>query len=99
MSSQTRAQSYFNKRRLDLEDFSIGHLSDETAKLYGRDLFLIGLIEESEILSGNDKSRYTAIVNKISGEASEVFFDLAKEQEIWKLSNGGRQEHAAQVSD
>jgi len=76
MSSKHRANNHFTDRKLDQEEYVIGHLSDETAKLIARDLFLIGCNEESEILLDNDTSRYTAIVNKISGQACEVFFDL-----------------------
>jgi len=76
MTSMTRAKDHFANTKLDREKYTIGHLSDETAKLIARDLFLIGCSEESEILSDNDTARYTAIVNKISGQACEVFFDL-----------------------
>jgi len=81
MSSEHRAVNHFTDRKLDNEEYFIGHLSDETAKLIARDLFLIGCNEESEILLDNDMSRYTAIVNKISGQACEVFFDLPSPQE------------------
>jgi len=77
MSSKLKAKDHFTDRKLDREQYIIGHLSDETAKLIARDLFLIGCSEESEILSGNDTSRYTAIVNKLSGQACEVFFDIS----------------------
>lgn len=76
MTTLKRAKTHFATRRFDSDKYSIGHLSDEVAKLYARDLFLIGCEQESEILSGNDRSRYTAIVNKISGKASDVFFDI-----------------------
>ena len=82
MSSLSRAKMHFNTQKLDKTDFTVGHLSDETARLYARDLFLIGYVEESEILSDNDTTRYTAIVNKTSGQACEVFFDLPAEPEI-----------------
>lgn len=81
MSSLKRAKAHFSTRRLDPKEFVIGHLSDETARLYAKDLFLIGRVEESYILSGNDKSRYTAILKKQSGHACEVFFDLPVESE------------------
>jgi len=80
MKSLFRAESQFNTGRFDSGEYAIGHLSDETAKLYARDFYLIGCVEESEILSDNDKSRYTAIVSKINGRACEVFFDLNLEE-------------------
>jgi hypothetical protein len=92
-----RAKMHFNTRRLDASDFVIGHLSDETARLYARDLFLIGYVEESEILSENDTSRYTAIVNKTSGQACEVFFDLPTQAEVKAEANAKGRE-ATQVS-
>ncbi len=82
MSSLSRAKLHFNTRKLDKTDFTVGHVTDENARLYARDFFLIGYVEESEILSDNDTSRYTAIINKISGQACEVFFDLPAEPEI-----------------
>ena len=81
MESLNRAIEHFSSTKLNSEEYTIGHLSDETAKLIARDLFLIGCPEESDILCGNDTSRYTAIVNKISGQACEVFFDLPAEPE------------------
>ena len=86
MSSILKASDLFTDRKLDREEYVIGHLSDETAKLIARDLFLIGCSEESEILSGNDTSRYTAIVNKFSGQACEVFFDLTVSPEEQTLA-------------
>lgn len=97
MSSIKRARMHFSDRRLDPAEFEIGHLSDETARLYARDLFLIGYVEESKILSNNDTSRYTAIVNRVSGQPCEVFFDLPIEPEIQAVTNGGRREHSTQV--
>jgi hypothetical protein len=82
MNTLKEARNHFATRKFDAEKYSIGHLSDEVAKLYARDLFLIGSEKESEILSGNDMSRYTAIVNKISGKACDVFFDIAAEPKI-----------------
>jgi len=76
MTSLNLAKDHFDTTKMDTETFAIGHLSDETAKLIARDMFLIGCHEESEILSGNDTSRYTAILNKENGLALEVFFDL-----------------------
>lgn len=76
MESLNLAKNHFFSTKMDDETFIIGHLSDETAKLIARDMYLIGCHEESEILSGNDTSRYTAIVNKINGQALEVFFDI-----------------------
>ena len=76
MTSLNLAKNHFNSIRLDREMYVIGHLTDETAELISRDMFLIGCHEESEILSDNDTTRYTAIVNKINGQACEVFFDL-----------------------
>jgi hypothetical protein len=97
MSSLKRAKVHFNARRLDPDEFAIGHLSDETAQLYARDLFLIGYVEESKILSGNDTSRYTAILNKDNGQACEVFFDLPVEPEVQAITDVRRREQAAQV--
>ena len=97
MESMKRARAHFSTRKLDAEEYTIGHLSEETAKLIARDLFLIGCHEESEILSGNDTSRYTAIVNKINGQACEVFFDIPAGLEIEANSNDRRGETPAQV--
>jgi len=97
MSSIKRANGYFNARRLDPEEFVIGHLSDDAAQLYARDLFLIGYVEESQILSGNDKSRYTAIVSKENGQACEVFFDLPAQPEVQAANNARGRKHEAQV--
>ncbi len=97
MSSMKRAKMHFETRKIDSKDFMIGHLSDETARLYARDLFLIGYVEESEILSGNDKSRYTAILDKLNGQAREVFFDLPVEPEIQQSADARRRENATQV--
>jgi len=77
MRSLKLAIKHFSTAKMDEETFTIGHLSDETAKLIARDMFLIGCHEESEILSDNDTSRYTAIVNKENGQALEVFFDIS----------------------
>ncbi|HDS30900.1 MAG TPA: hypothetical protein ENN67_07660 [Firmicutes bacterium] len=96
MSSLNRAKIHFNTKKLDTEGFVIGHLSDETARLYARDLFLIGYTEESEILSENDKSKYTAIVNKISGQACEVFFDIPAQAEI-KAESDARGRETTQI--
>jgi len=82
MKSLSRAMVLFSAKKLDPEKFAIGHLTDEAAKLYGRDLFLIGKVEESKILLVNDKTRYTAILKKESGQAIEVLFDLPSEQEM-----------------
>ncbi|MCK4719552.1 hypothetical protein KAU08_02770 [bacterium] len=102
MSTINRAKLHFTTRKLDTEEYAIGHLSDETAKLYSRDLYLIGCDEESEILSGNDRTRYTAIVNRISGRAVDVFFDIPAETEIEIQSdmkkNAGEGTKSAQVS-
>jgi len=97
MSSLKRAKTLFNARRFDPEEFVIGHLSDDTARLYARDLYLIGSIEESKILSGNDTSRYTAIVKKDSGQACEVFFDLPVEPAIQAITDARRRSQTAQV--
>lgn len=97
MSSLIRARAYFNARKLNPNQFIVGHLTDETARVYARDLFLIGYVEESEILLGNDKSRYTAIVNKASGEAREVFFDLPTEPGIETSADGRGREQTTQV--
>jgi hypothetical protein len=97
MSSLKRAKVLFNARKFDPEEFVIGHLTDETARLYARDLFLIGSVEESKILSGNDTSRYTAIVKKESGQACEVFFDLPVEPEVQAVTDARRRNQAAQV--
>ena len=87
MNTLKRAKQHFATRKFDTEHYSIGHLSDETAKLYARDLFLIGSEKESEILSGNDRSRYTAIVDKLSGKACDVFFDIPHEPQIQNKSD------------
>ncbi len=97
MKSLKRAKAHFSTRKLDAENFTIGHLSDETAKLIARDLYLIGCHEESEILSGNDTSRYTAIVNRISGNACEVFFDLPTPSKIEVEAHERRGEAPAQI--
>ena len=97
MSSLKRAKVLFNARKFDPEEFVIGHLTDETARLYARDLFLIGSVEESKILSGTDTSRYTAIVKKESGQACEVFFDLPVEPEVQAVTDARRRNQAAQV--
>jgi len=97
MTSLKRAKAHFSTRKLDTGEYTIGHLSDETAKLIARDLFLIGCQDESEILSGNDTSRYTAIVNRINGQACEVFFDLPTGLEIDVNANDRRGETQAQI--
>jgi len=97
MKSLKRAKAHFATRRLDSEEYTIGHLSDEIAKLIARDLFLIGCHDESEILSGNDTSRYTAIVNRINGQACEVFFDLPAEPMIEPTPDEGRRAKPAQI--
>ncbi len=76
MESLNNARNFFTDTSLDDKEYIIGHLSDEIAEIIARDMHLIGCIEESEILSDNDTTRYTAIVNRNSGQASEVFFDL-----------------------
>lgn len=96
MSSRKRAQTFFSSRSLNPKEFEIGHLSDDLAKLYARDLFLIGYVEESEILSLNDVSRYTAIVECTSGKACGVFFDLPRTPEI-KADGNARREFTPQV--
>jgi len=98
MSSQKRAEVHFNARRLDPQEFSVGHLSDDTARLYARDLFLIGYVEESQILSGNDVTRYTAIFKKDNGHACEVFFDLACQAEAQAQKDARGRKFEAQVS-
>jgi hypothetical protein len=97
MSSKKRAITLFSSRRLDAEEFTIGHLTDEAARLYARDLFLIGYVEESQILSGNDKSRYTAILSKDSGQACEVFFDLPAEPLLQAKPDVRGRKEAAQI--
>jgi hypothetical protein len=93
MSSLNRASNNFSSRKLDPEEFTIGHLSDEAARLYARDLFLIGYVEESQILSGNDTSRYTAILSTDNGQACEVFFDLPIQTPIQAIADvRGRKE-------
>jgi len=99
MTSLKRARQLFNARRLDPEEFVIGHLADEVARLYARDLYLIGCVEESNILSGNDKSKYTAILRKNNGQAVEVLFDLPTEPEIRALPDVRGRTQAAQVSN
>lgn len=97
MSSLKRAEMHFNTRKLDAKEFEIGHLPDTAAQLYSRDLFLIGYVEESKILSGNDTSRYTAILSRATGEACEVFFDLPAGPEIQASPDARGREQATQV--
>jgi hypothetical protein len=99
MSSLNRATVHFTNRRLSPEQFVIGHLSDDFARLYARDLYLIGYVEESKILSGNDTSKYTAILNKDNGQACEVFFDLPQEPELQAIVNVRGREHTTQISN
>jgi len=98
MSSKKRAQAYFSSRKLDLREYAIGHLKDELAKLYARDFFLIGYVEESEILSENDRKRYTAIVELRTGKACGVFFDIPRNPEIQAGGNAQKRKFTTQVS-
>lgn len=97
MSSLKRAKVLFSARRLNPDEFTIGHLTDDAARLYARDLFLIGYVEESKILSGNDIDHYTAIVKKDDGQASEIFFDLPDPSELKAITDVRGRKPATQI--
>lgn len=99
MNTLERARAFLKARNLNPVSFQIGHLSDDLAMLYSRDLYLIGYIEESEILAGNDITRYTAVLDVNSGKACGVFFDIPNAPEFQAGFNAGNRKVTTEVSN